>query len=210
MPGAHRARLGGGDAVDGGDGHPPRAGRVQRWRHLPQGGWAARCDEGAKRCVAVDVMGLPLAAAVVPASTHENDTTRLLLGLATRARPGRPAGTGEGGPRRDGEGGHVVGERVRCHGGAGVGHGGPRGTFVPLAYAWRVEVAHGHLLRSRQSGALVREHDPLSIGVVAGGCCRRSLGGVDVVAATTRVPCVLGLVQAVAWLPGSGHQTGAR
>jgi putative transposase len=35
--------------------------------------------KGAKRCVAVDVTGLPLAVAVVPALMHENDTTRLLL-----------------------------------------------------------------------------------------------------------------------------------
>ena len=38
-----------------------------------------------------------------------------------------------------------------------LGDGGPgapapsrQASFVPLAYAWRVEVAHGHLLRSRR------------------------------------------------------------
>ncbi len=31
-----------------------------------------------------------------------------------------------------------------------VYHGGPKGSFVPLPYAWRIEVAHGRLLRSRR------------------------------------------------------------
>jgi hypothetical protein len=46
-------------------------------------GAAVRGDEGCKAggCAAVDVTGLPLAAAVVPASTHENVTTELLLGV---------------------------------------------------------------------------------------------------------------------------------
>ena len=35
--------------------------------------------KGAKRIVAVDVTGLPVGALVVPASTHENGTTELML-----------------------------------------------------------------------------------------------------------------------------------
>lgn len=55
-----------------------------------------RCDEpggpygrtkGAKRVVAVDVTGLPVAALVVPASTHENRASELMLEHLTR--PGR-------------------------------------------------------------------------------------------------------------------------
>ena len=39
--------------------------------------------KGAKRIVAVDVTGLPVGALVVPASTHENRTTELMLGHLT-------------------------------------------------------------------------------------------------------------------------------
>ena len=108
---------------------------------------------GAKRCVVVDVTGLPLAVAVVPVSMHENDTTKLLLeqlqanGQAdrlTRVRVDRgvtaKAATAMG--TRFG----VTVERV--------GHDGPRGRFVPLPYAWRVEVAHGHLPGSRRLARL--------------------------------------------------------
>jgi hypothetical protein len=35
--------------------------------------------KGAKRVVAVDVTGLPVGALVVPASTHENRTTELMM-----------------------------------------------------------------------------------------------------------------------------------
>ena len=40
--------------------------------------------KGAKRVVAVDVTGLPVAAVVVPASTHENRTSELMLEHLTR------------------------------------------------------------------------------------------------------------------------------
>ena len=105
--------------------------------------------KGAKRCVAVDVTGLPLAAAVVPASTHENDATRLLLDqLREQGQAGRlelvkvDRGVTARAARTLGSEFGLTVERV--------GHAGPRGTFVPLLYAWRVEVAHGHLLRSRR------------------------------------------------------------
>jgi hypothetical protein len=53
--------------------------------------------KGAKRVVAVDVTGLPVAAVVVPASTHENRASELMLepGQAGRHRPPR---AGSGGP----------------------------------------------------------------------------------------------------------------
>lgn len=104
--------------------------------------------KGAKRAVAVDVTGLPLAATVLPASTHENSTTEVLLDVL-------------------GEQGQAVRlELVLVDRGVTfrkarsliqkaalevrVGHDKGRHKFVPLAYAWRVEVAHGHLLRSRR------------------------------------------------------------
>ncbi len=51
--------------------------------------------KGAKRVVAVDVTGLPVAALVVPASTHENRASELMLepGPGRRHEPAR-AGPG--------------------------------------------------------------------------------------------------------------------
>ena len=40
--------------------------------------------KGAKRVVAVDVTGLPVAAVVVPASTHENGASELMLAHLTQ------------------------------------------------------------------------------------------------------------------------------
>jgi putative transposase len=104
---------------------------------------------GAKRAIAVDVTGLPLAARVLPASTHENAATSSLLedmagnkqnvrlrlvlvdrGVSEKAATSLTAATGI---------------EVRR-----VFHDGPKGSFVPLPYAWRVEVAHSQLLRSRR------------------------------------------------------------
>jgi hypothetical protein len=60
--------------------------------------------KGAERVVAVDVTGLPVGALVVPASTHENRTTELMLehlrresvtgrsGPHNRSQPERPRG----------------------------------------------------------------------------------------------------------------------
>jgi putative transposase len=104
---------------------------------------------GAKRAIAVDVTGLPLAARVLPASTHENATTaalladmvdsgqseRLELVLVDRGVSAR------GAHQLSLE--HDLEVRI-------VHHGGPKGTFVPLPFAWRVEVTHGRLLRSRR------------------------------------------------------------
>ncbi len=105
--------------------------------------------KGAKRAIAVDVTGLPLAARVLPASTHENKSTaalladlagqrqhqRLELVLVDRGVTARAAG----------KLGRQHRLKVRR-----VGHEQKRGTFAPLPLAWRVEVAHGRLLRHRR------------------------------------------------------------
>jgi hypothetical protein len=69
-----------GNAVDGGHRHPSRPRVVQRRGHMfhDRGGPYGR-TKGAKRMVAVDLTGLPVGALVVPASTHENRTTELML-----------------------------------------------------------------------------------------------------------------------------------
>lgn len=112
--------------------------------------------KGAKRAIAVDITGLPLCARVVPASTTESDATgllledlhanrqteRLTLVLVDRGTSKRKADaltkaysievrrvfweTKPVDPR--------TGERI----------------FKPLPHAWRVEVAHGQLGRSRR------------------------------------------------------------
>lgn len=44
-----------------------------------------------------------------------------------------------------------AGRRLRSAGGkAGPGRGAKRGEFVPIPQAWKVEVAHGRLGRSRR------------------------------------------------------------
>lgn len=105
--------------------------------------------KGAKRAIAVDVTGLPLAARVLPASTHENDTTAALLrdlaGLRQRERLELVLVDRGVTKRAAGKLGREHQLEVRR-----VGHEQKRGTFVPLPMAWRVEVAHGRLLRHRR------------------------------------------------------------
>ncbi len=105
--------------------------------------------KGAKRVVAVDVTGLPVAALVVPASTHENRagdlmlefltqqgvTDRLELVLVDRGVTAAAART----LGRD----HDL--EVRR-----VGWDDKQPVFRPIRHAWRVEVAHGRLGRSRR------------------------------------------------------------
>jgi putative transposase len=105
--------------------------------------------KGAKRAVAVDITGLPVAAVVVPASTHENRATELMLEHLTRQGVTdrlelvlvdrgvtAPAARALG---RD----HDL--EVRR-----VGWDDKQPTFRPIRHAWRVEVAHGRLGRSRR------------------------------------------------------------
>ena len=105
--------------------------------------------KGAKRIVAVDVTGLPVGALVVPASTHDNRTSELMLkhltdqGVAgrldlVRVDRGVTAAAAETLGRQHGF------ELRR------VGWDGKQPVFRPIRHAWRVEVAHGRLGRSRR------------------------------------------------------------
>ena len=117
---------------------------------------------GAKRVVAVDVTGMPVGALVVPASTTESRATELLLehlvaqGLTERLElvlvdRGTNARAARALSRR-------FEVEVRQ-----VFWPDRQPTFPPIAHAWRVEVAHGLLGRSRRlasfaatSGSLTR------------------------------------------------------
>jgi putative transposase len=101
--------------------------------------------------VAVDVTGLTVGALVVPASTHENRTSELRLEHLTRQgvtgrlelvlvdRGITAAAAGTLGRRYNLE-------MVR------VGWDDKQPVFRPIRHAWRVEVAHGRLGRSRRLG----------------------------------------------------------
>ena len=105
--------------------------------------------KGAKRVVAVDVTGLPMAALVVPASTHENRASDLMLehltqqGLTARLEL---VLVDRG----------VTAAAARCLGREHdvevrrVGWDDKQPVFRPIRHAWRVEVAHGRLGRSRR------------------------------------------------------------
>lgn len=102
--------------------------------------------KGARRAIAVDIAGLPLAARVLPASLHENHTTAALLkDLAGRRQQERlelvlvDNGVTVPGARKLGAEHNLEARRV--------GHDVKPGTFIPLPFAWRVEVAPGRLLR---------------------------------------------------------------
>ena len=108
---------------------------------------------GAKRCVAVDVTGLPLSAMVVPASTHEARANELLLERLTATGQGRrlkvalvDKGTAARSAQRLSR---RFGLDVRVVGWPRKLKGVPR-VFRPIAHAGRVEVAHGRLGWSRR------------------------------------------------------------
>ena len=105
--------------------------------------------KGAKRVVAVDVTGLPVAGLVVPASMHENETTRVVLDhLARQGMTDRlelvlvDRGVTA---RAANKLGRRHGVEVRR-----VGWDDKQPVFRPIRHAWRVEVAHGRLGRSRR------------------------------------------------------------
>jgi hypothetical protein len=99
--------------------------------------------------VAVDVTGLPVGALVVPASTHENRTSELMLQHLRREsvtgwlelvmvdREVTSAAARALGRQYDLE--------VRR-----VGWDDKQPVFRPIRHAWRVEVAHGRLGRARR------------------------------------------------------------
>jgi putative transposase len=105
--------------------------------------------KGAKRVVAVDVTGLPVAGLVVPASTHENHGAQLILDhLAEQGVTGRldlvlvDRGLTAGAAAKLGR---RHGVEVRR-----VGWDDKQPVFRPIRHAWRVEVAHGRLGRCRR------------------------------------------------------------
>lgn len=102
---------------------------------------------GAKRAIAVDVTGLPVAAAVLPASVHENSALHLLLSrLGNTSRRLTTVLTDQGvtaaGARKASAAHQVEVRRLAKPPGAA--------GFVPWPLAWRVETAHGRLLRHRR------------------------------------------------------------
>jgi hypothetical protein len=105
--------------------------------------------KGAKRVVAVDVTGLPVGALAVPASTHENRTSELMLEhLTEQGVTGRlelvlvDRGVTASAARTLGRNHDLEVRRV--------GWDDKQPVFRPIRHAWRVEVAHGRLGRSRR------------------------------------------------------------
>jgi putative transposase len=105
--------------------------------------------KGAKRVVAVDVTGLLVAAVVVPASTHENRATELMLGNLTRQGVTNrlelvlvDRGVSAAAARALGRDHDLEVRRV--------GWDDKQPVFRLIRHAWRVEVAHGRLGRSRR------------------------------------------------------------
>lgn len=105
--------------------------------------------KGAKRVVAVDATGLPVGVIVVPASTTESRATELLLehlvslGVTARVQVvmvdrGTSAKAAKSMTKR-------FSFEVRC-----VFHPDKARLFRPLPLAWRVEVTHGRIGRSRR------------------------------------------------------------
>lgn len=104
---------------------------------------------GAKRIVAVDATGLPVAALVVPASTHENDANEAVLTQLAELGVSHRLGV----VMVDRSMTHKAARAVaRKHGVEVRVTGWPEKhpQFKPIAHAWRVEVAHGRLGRSRR------------------------------------------------------------
>jgi hypothetical protein len=98
--------------------------------------------------VAVDVTGLPVCALVVPASTHENRASELMLEhLTQQGVTGRlelvlvDRGVTAAAARTLGRHHNLELRRV--------GWDDKQPVFRPIRHAWRVEVAHGRLGRSR-------------------------------------------------------------
>lgn len=104
---------------------------------------------GAKRVVAVDATGTPVGAVVVPASTYESRATEALLDhMAATGVAGRLALV-------------LVDRATTVRAAVAISRRfdvqvrrvfwpGRQPEFRPIAHAWRVEVAHGLLGRSRR------------------------------------------------------------
>jgi putative transposase len=119
-----------------------------------QGGPYGRTN-GAKRIVCVDVTGLPLSVRVVPASTSEAKAVEVLLeDLARTGTDQRlefvlvDRGTAESAAKRLSARFNYEVRRVGWDEPPRNEHGAK--VFRPIRHAWRVEVAHGHLVRRRR------------------------------------------------------------
>ncbi|MHB8827355.1 MAG: transposase [Acidimicrobiales bacterium] len=119
-----------------------------------QGGPYGRTN-GAKRIVCVDVTGLPLCVRVVPASTSEASAVELILedlartGVDTRLELVLvDRGTAQSAANRLTAKFSYEVRRVGWDEPPRNEHGAK--GFRPIHHAWRVEVAHGHLVRRRR------------------------------------------------------------
>jgi hypothetical protein len=107
------------------------------------------CTKGAKRVVAVDVTGLPVGALVILTSTHENRASELMLKhLTGQGLTGRlelvlvDRGVTAAAARTLGQHHDLEVRRV--------GWDVKQPVVRPIRHAWRVEVAHGRVGRSRR------------------------------------------------------------
>ncbi len=119
-----------------------------------QGGPYGRTN-GAKRIVCVDVTGLPLCVRVVPASTSEASAVEQILDDLTRAGADErlelvlvDRGTARSAATRLSVKFNCEVRRVGWDEPPRNEHGAK--VFRPIRHAWRVEVAHGHLVRRRR------------------------------------------------------------
>ena len=119
-----------------------------------QGGPYGRTN-GAKRIVCVDVTGLALCVRVVPASTSEASAVELILedlartGVDTRLELALvDRGTATSAAQRLSARFAYEVRRVGWDEPPRNEHGAK--VFRPIRHAWRVEVAHGHLVRRRR------------------------------------------------------------
>jgi len=142
-------------ALDGGHRHPPPRGASNGGVTFHNQGGPYGRTNGAKRIVWVDVTGLPLCVRVVPASTSEASAVeqilddlvltgadeRLELVLVDRGTAASAA------TRLSAKFTYEV-RRVGWDEPPRNEHGAK--VFRPIRHAWRVEVAHGHLVRRRR------------------------------------------------------------
>jgi putative transposase len=119
-----------------------------------QGGPYGRTN-GSKRIVCVDVTGLPLCVRVVPASTSEGSAVEQILDDLARSGADErlelvlvDRGTAQLTAQRLSNKFHYEVRRVGWDEPPRNEHGAK--IFRPIRHAWRVEVAHGHLVRRRR------------------------------------------------------------
>jgi hypothetical protein len=119
-----------------------------------QGGLYGRTN-GAKRIVCVDVTGLPLCVRVVPASTSVASAVEQILDDLARSGADErlelvlvDRGTAQSAAQRLSNKFNYEVRRVGWDEPPRNEHGAK--VFRPIRHAWRVEVAHGHLVRRRR------------------------------------------------------------